>query len=69
MWIGKATGSEGGYRWIVARNQRYNTISIAVPTRVLQDCVNDALTITWAAPLVPRPENGLSTGVRDTDLT
>jgi len=48
MWIGKATDNEGGYRWIVAPNQRYNTISIAVPTRILQECVNDALTICWA---------------------
>jgi hypothetical protein len=48
MWRGKATASEGGFRWIAARNQRYNTISIAVPTRILQECVNDALTVCWA---------------------
>jgi len=47
MWRGKATSNEGGFRWIVARNQRYNTISIAVPTRILQECVNDALTVCW----------------------
>lgn len=48
MWIGKATRREDGFRWIEAHNQRYKTISIAVPTRTLHDCVNDALTVSWA---------------------
>lgn len=49
MWIDKASAKEGGYRWIEAQNRTYKTISIAVPTRILQDCVNDALTICWAS--------------------
>lgn len=49
MWIAKASAQEDGFAWIVARNHSYNTISIAVPVRVLQDCVNDALTVCWAA--------------------
>lgn len=49
MWRGKATSREGGFRWVLARNRTYNTISVAVPTKILQDCVNDALTVCWAA--------------------
>lgn len=49
MWRGKATNQEDGYQWIVALNKRYLTISIAVPISILRDCVNDALTICWAA--------------------
>jgi hypothetical protein len=47
MWRDKATCEEDGFGWAVAPNGRYNTISIAVPIRILQDCVNDALTICW----------------------
>jgi hypothetical protein len=46
-WREKASGREGGFRWVSARNRTYATISVAVPTRVLQDCVNDALTVVW----------------------
>lgn len=49
MWIGKATSQEDGFRWVVAHNRLYDTISIVMPTRFLQDCVNDALTICWTA--------------------
>ena len=48
MWRSKATDEEGGFRWVKAPNRTYNTISIAVPTKILQDCVNDALTVCWA---------------------
>jgi hypothetical protein len=47
MWIGKATEEEDGYRWVEARNGRYKTISIAVPIGILQQCMNDALTVCW----------------------
>jgi hypothetical protein len=50
MWRGKAQHQEGGFRWVRALNRTYATISIAVPTKFLQDCVNDALTVCWAAP-------------------
>lgn len=48
MWIGKASTREGGFEWVEARNRTYKTISIAIPVRVLQDCVNDALTVCWS---------------------
>lgn len=49
MWRSKATNDEGGFRWVKALNRTYNTISIAVPTKILQDCVNDALTVCWTS--------------------
>lgn len=48
MWRGKATCREGGFQWKAARNATYNTINITVPTRILHDCINDALTVSWA---------------------
>ncbi len=47
MWRDKATVNEDGFRWVEAPNRRYNTISIAVPTSILQTCVSDALTVCW----------------------
>jgi hypothetical protein len=49
MWRGKASSKEAGFRWVRAPNRKYNTISIAIPPRILQDCVNDALTVCWTA--------------------
>lgn len=51
MWRDKATAKEGGFHWVKAPNRRYDTISIGVPIRVLHDCINDALTISWAGEL------------------
>jgi hypothetical protein len=48
MWRGKATGEENGYRWVKAPNDGYLSISIAIPIRILQECVSDALTICWS---------------------
>lgn len=48
MWRGKATQKEGGFHWVPALNRRYKTICIAVPIRILQDCVTDAMTISWS---------------------
>lgn len=47
-WIRKANDEVGGFRWIVASNRRYNTISVAVPTAELQASIADALTVQWA---------------------
>lgn len=47
-WIEKASSKENGFCWIEARNRSYKTISLAVPVRTLQECINDALTIHWA---------------------
>lgn len=49
MWRGKATNKEDGYRWVRAQNRTYATISIAIPLMALQACINDAMTISWAA--------------------
>lgn len=46
-WIDKAALRADGFRWVVAPNERYNTISIAVPTKTLLAQINDALTVTW----------------------
>lgn len=46
-WRTKAEQSEAGFRWILADNERYWSVSIAVPTPVLRSAINDALTITW----------------------
>lgn len=47
IWIQKATDREIGFRWVVADNKRYNTISIAVPIWILTEAINQAMTITW----------------------
>lgn len=46
-WIDKAQNEEDGYEWIVARNKRYKTISVAVPIAPLVQQIHDALTVTW----------------------
>lgn len=46
-WIEQASQRVSGFRWVVADNGRYNTISIAVPTETLLVQINDALTIIW----------------------
>jgi hypothetical protein len=48
-WIKNAMARREGFRWVVARNRTYNSISIAVPIPELQACVSDALTIHWSA--------------------
>lgn len=46
-WIRNADAEENGFRWIVAPNRRYQTISIAVPIWILRGAIEDAMTITW----------------------
>lgn len=48
-WMVSATSRSGGFRWVVAENGRYLSISIAVPLDVLRAAVTDAMTVTWAA--------------------
>jgi len=48
-WRANATNRKDGFSWTRALNRTYATIGIAVPVKILQDCVNDALTIRWAA--------------------
>jgi hypothetical protein len=38
------------YRKIQARNSSYFTINVPVPTRVLMDCINGALSVTFKTP-------------------
>ena len=45
MWLRKASGKRNGFRFAVAPNATYNTISVAVPPDVLQANIADALTI------------------------
>jgi hypothetical protein len=47
LWIKKASQEQDGFRWVVARNRTYNTVSIAVPIPTLQAHMTDALTIQW----------------------
>lgn len=49
MFRDKATATEDGYRWVVANNSRYDTVSIAVPLDALLRMMNDAMTVTWRA--------------------
>lgn len=49
-WVANANEKTNGFRWVCAQNQRYQTVSIAVPIWILRDAVNDALTVTWSAP-------------------
>jgi hypothetical protein len=46
-WIQQASRGVNGFRWVVASNQRYDTVSIAVPIGTLLAHINDALTVTW----------------------
>lgn len=47
VWAKSATEKTDGFRWVVAENSRYNTISIAVPTWILRDAITDAMTVYW----------------------
>jgi hypothetical protein len=47
LWVANATKGEVGFRWVVADNRRYDTVSIAVPIWILTEAINDAMTITW----------------------
>lgn len=47
-WLNNATGRANGFRWVVAENARYLSISVAVPLAALRRAVADAMTITWA---------------------
>lgn len=49
VWVDNACANSNGFRWIVAKNSRYNTISIAVPVWILREAITDALTISWKA--------------------
>jgi hypothetical protein len=46
-WIQQASRRVNGFRWVPAPNQRYDTVSIAVPIGTLLAHINDALTVTW----------------------
>lgn len=46
-WLDSANRGANGFRWVVARNGRYNTISIAVPLWILRDAMADAMTVAW----------------------
>lgn len=48
-WIEKSNQGSDGFRWIVAPNRTYNTISIAVPIVALQSAIADAMTVRWNA--------------------
>lgn len=56
-WIGYANNRSKGFRWVSAKNDRYQTISIAVPIPALKQAIDNALTITWSetAP-APAPQ-------------
>ena len=47
MWWRNAIGKKHGFRFSVAKNPTYNTISVVVPPAVLQANIADALTIRW----------------------
>jgi hypothetical protein len=47
LWAANATKGEVGFRWVVADNERYNTVSIAVPIWILNEAIHEAMTITW----------------------
>jgi hypothetical protein len=47
MWRQKATLKEDGFRWIEADNDRWWSVSIAVPIVTLRQCIEDSLTVTW----------------------
>jgi hypothetical protein len=46
-WIDMACKRIGGYRWVVAHNSKYDTISIVVPLEDLITAMSTAMTITW----------------------
>jgi len=46
-WSVRASERGKGFSWIVARNSRYNTISIGVPLVALQWSITNALTVRW----------------------
>lgn len=48
VWVRNANQDANGFRWIRARNSSYVTISIAVPTWLLNEAITDALTVHWA---------------------
>lgn len=48
-WRDKAELREDGYRWVIAVNERYDTVSLAVPIAALNGAIQDAMTITWGA--------------------
>lgn len=49
VWQDRATTRRDGFRWCVADNGRYRTISIAVPTEILQKAIANAMTVKWSA--------------------
>jgi len=48
-WVDNATTRTKGFRWVVAPNRNYDTISIAVPIPILKQAIADAMTIRWNA--------------------
>lgn len=46
-WIEQATQRINGFRWVLAPNGRYKTVSIAVPTAVLGSAIANAMTVSW----------------------
>lgn len=48
VWKDRATSRRDGFRWCLAPNGTYDTISIAVPTEILKRAINNALTVTWS---------------------
>lgn len=48
VWADWASQKRGGFRWVVASNTRYDTVSIAVPIATLQAAVTNAMTVSWA---------------------
>lgn len=46
-WANLASKKIGGYRWVVAKNSRYDTVSIALPLEDLTTAMTVAMTITW----------------------
>ncbi len=47
VWVDNASSNTNGFRWVIANNGRYNTVSIAVPTWILSDAITEALTVSW----------------------
>lgn len=50
VWVEAATAKRDGFGWVVAKNNRYDTVSIAVPIWTLRSAIADATTVTWSSP-------------------
>lgn len=46
-WIRNANEKSNGFDWRLAHNKGYDTVSISVPTFLLQSAISDAMTVSW----------------------